>query len=85
VAVFFNAAGGGVGVIWFMHCVLFSSVFCLLRSGSGFVFRLPRRIEFCYWFRHFGGDNDGSEMEVMRGVVVATDLSWTYYWQLRWI
>jgi hypothetical protein len=34
---FFNAAGGGVGVIWFMRCVLFSSVFCLLRSGSGFV------------------------------------------------
>ncbi|KAK2362923.1 hypothetical protein QL285_087946 [Trifolium repens] len=67
---------------WFTR---FSSVFCLLRSWSGFVFRLPRRIGFCYWFKYLGGDSDDSEMEVMRGVVVATNLSWVCWWRLRWI
>jgi hypothetical protein len=30
----------------------------------------------CFWFRRLGGDSGGFEMEVMRGVVVASILRW---------
>jgi hypothetical protein len=35
-----------------------------------------RQIWFCFWFTLLHGDGDGSEMVVMRSVVVATDLKW---------
>jgi hypothetical protein len=31
---------------------------------------------FCFWFTRLGCEYDGYEMEVMRGVVVATNLRW---------
>ncbi|KAK2452992.1 hypothetical protein QL285_000731 [Trifolium repens] len=48
------------------------SVYLTGWSGSGLGFL--RRLWFCYWFTHLGGDSDGSEMEVMRSVMVAMDL-----------
>jgi hypothetical protein len=81
----FNAAGGGVGVIWFTHSVLEHVLFveglewfCIPFAVTDLVLLLVQ---------HLGGDSDGSEMDVMRvlGVVVATDLSWACWWWLRQI
>jgi hypothetical protein len=33
-------------------------------------------IAYCFWFTRLGCECDGSKMEVMRGVVCATDLTW---------
>jgi hypothetical protein len=65
--------------------VLLIHAFCFLVFGSracsayltgwsGSVLGFLQRIWLCYWFTHLGGDSDCSEMEVMRGVVVAMDL-----------